>query len=224
MINGKIVFSSSEERYSRIKSDSLFPINAIKDALRSFNLKGKNLDRVLICSNEVTLYASLVNLYSLLSVEDQLMMMKRYWEPKLVQNKKVSFLYFLQNYIQRNRFPFNTKYAKVFRFINKKFKHKIDQDDQKKPFQSASDAKLVSNFFKNIICSVLDIDYNKIEHIEHHTCHAAYAFYASPFRDNKTLVVTADAFGDYLSGTVSLYNHKKKKIERIKSYSHNEFQ
>ena len=224
MIDGKIVFSSSEERYSRIKSDSLFPINAIKDALKSFSLKGKDLDKVLICSNEVTLYASLVNLYSSLSIEDQLMMMKKYWEPKLVENKKVSFLYFLQNHIQRNRFPFNTKYAKVFKFINKNFKHKIDQNDQKKPFQSASDAKLVSNFFKNIVCSVLNIEHKKIEHVEHHTCHAAYAFYASPFRDHKTLVVTGDAFGDYLSGTISLYNDKKKKIERVKSYSHKEFQ
>ena len=99
----------------------------------------------------------------------------------------------------------------IFKFINKNFKHKIDQNDQKKPFQSASDAKLVSNFFKNIVCSVLNIEHKKIEHVEHHTCHAAYAFYASPFRDHKTLVVTGDAFGDYLSGTISLYNDKKKK-------------
>ena len=50
------------------------------------------------------------------------------------------------------------------------------------------------------------IDKSKIIHVDHHTCHAAYGFYASPIRDHRTIVVTADAFGDFLSGTVSIYN------------------
>lgn len=224
MIDGEIRFASSEERYTRIKSDAIFPINAINDALKMFNLSGKDLDKVLICSKEVTLYASLVNLYSSLSVDDQLMMMKDYWEPKLVYNKKVSFLYFLQKHIQKKRFPFNTKFAQRFKFLKKNFKHKINQNDQKKPFQSAKDADNVSDFFKDIISHYLKVEKKNIEHVDHHTCHAYYAFYGSPIRKNKTLVVTADAFGDYLSGTISFYDSIKKKIKRVKSYFHMNFQ
>ena len=52
----------------------------------------------------------------------------------------------------------NSKQAKIFPFLRKNFKHKIDQNDQKKPFQSSKDAKIVSNFFKSIICDYLKVD------------------------------------------------------------------
>jgi len=224
MIDGKIIFSSSEERFSRIKSDSLFPKRSIKAALDFAKIKAKDLDKVLICSTEITLYASLVNLYSSLNVKDQLRMMKEYWEPKLVQNKRVSFLYFLKDKIQIDKYPFNTKFAKVFPFLKKGFKHKIDQNDQKKPFQSSKDAKIVSDFFKEIISNYLKIDKKIINHVDHHTCHAAYAFFGSPIRHKNSTVFTADAFGDYLSGTVSRYDKKNNKLKRVKTYSHTQFQ
>ena len=224
MIDGEIVFSSSEERFTRIKSDSLFPKRSIKAALEYGKIKANELDKILICSTEVTLYASLVNLYSSLNVKDQLRMMKLYWEPKLIENKKRSFLYFLKDKIQFNRYPFNSKQAKIFPFLRKNFKHKIDQNDQKKPFQSSKDAKIVSNFFKSIICDYLKVDQKIIEHVDHHTCHAAYAFFGSPIRHPNSLVFTADAFGDYLSGTISKYVKKKNILKRVKSYSHTQFQ
>ncbi len=224
MIDGEIVFSSSEERFTRIKSDSLFPKRSIKAALEYGKIKANELDKILICSTEVTLYASLVNLYSSLNVKDQLRMMKLYWEPKLIENKKRSFLYFLKDKIQFNRYPFNSKQAKIFPFLRKNFKHKIDQNDQKKPFQSSKDAKIVSNFFKSIICDYLKVDQKIIKHVDHHTCHAAYAFFGSPIRHPNSLVFTADAFGDYLSGTISKYVKKKNILKRVKSYSHTQFQ
>ena len=224
MKDGKILFSSSEERFTRVKSDSIFPKFSIAAALKTTNIKSKEIDKILICSNEVTLYASLVNLYSSLSVEDQIRMMKKYWEPKLVLSKKVNFFYFLKDKIQFNKYPFNTKFAKKFIFLNKKYKIKIDQDDQKKPFQSSKDAVEVSNFFKDIISDYLKVEKKIITHIDHHTCHAAYAFHASPIRNNNTLVVTADAFGDFLSGTVSKYYSSNKRIKRLKKYSHMQFQ
>lgn len=224
MIDGKIVYATSEERFTRIKSDSSFPKQSIENGLKTAGISAKDLDKVLICSKEVTLYAALVNLYSSLSVSDQLRMMKEYWEPKLVQGKTISFLYMLQDKIEKNTFPFNTKHAKIFEFLQSGYKFEKHKKDQKKPFQSPEDAKQVSKFYFEVISDLLKIDKSKIAHIDHHTCHAAYAFYGSPIRDDKTLVVTADAFGDYLSGSVSMYDKKTKKISRLKTYSHKEFQ
>lgn len=224
MVDGKIVFSSSEERFTRIKSDSSFPKQSIHFGLKIAGIKSQELDKVLICSKEVTLYASLVNLYSSLSVNDQLKMMKEYWEPRLVQGKTVSFLYMLQNKIEKKTYPFNTKHAKIFEFLQPKYIFKKYKRDQKKPFQSPEDAKQVSKFYFAVISDLLKIDKSKIIHVDHHTCHAAYGFYASPIRDHRTIVVTADAFGDFLSGTVSIYNKRQKKIVRVKSYSHKNFQ
>ena len=51
LIDDKIVFSSSEERYTRIKSDSSYPRKSIQAALDYCNLKGNDLDKVL-SSNE----------------------------------------------------------------------------------------------------------------------------------------------------------------------------
>ena len=42
MIDNKITFSTSEERYSRIKSDSSFPIEAITHALKFANFDGSH--------------------------------------------------------------------------------------------------------------------------------------------------------------------------------------
>ena len=224
MKNGKILFSSSEERFSRIKSDSLFPKLSISAALKTTGIKANEIDKVLICSTEVTLYASLLNLYSSQSVSDQLYMMKNYWEPKLIDNKKVNFLYFLKDKIQYDRYPFNTKFSKKFDFLDKKFKIKINQNDEKKPFQSNQDSIMTSKFFKEVLSDFLKIDKRNIHHVDHHTCHAAYALHASPIRNDKTLVVTADAYGDSLSGSISSYNKKFKKIKRLKTYSHKNFQ
>ena len=60
--------------------------------------------------------------------------------------------------------------------------------------------------------------------MEHDWCHAAYAFYGSPIRDDNTLIVTADAWGDDLSGTLSVYSKEKGQIERVKEYNHKDFQ
>jgi predicted NodU family carbamoyl transferase len=54
------------------------------------------------------------------------------------------------------------------------------------------DGEKVSNFFKQIISSLLETEQEKIIHMEHDWCHAAYGFYGSPIREDNTLIVTSD--------------------------------
>ena len=42
------------------------------------------------------------------------------------------------------------------------------------------------------------------EPVEHHLAHASAAYYTSPWRAEKTLVLTCDGSGDRLSATVSI--------------------
>ena len=102
MIDNKITFSTSEERYSRIKSDSSFPIEAITHALKFANLDGSDLDQVIICGNMLSLIPSLTNEYSTLSVDEQLKLMKNYWYPTLVEKKSISFLELIKDKINKN--------------------------------------------------------------------------------------------------------------------------
>jgi len=212
LIDSKIVFSTSEERYSRIKSDSSFPRNSINDALSFSGLKGVDFDKVIICGNTLSLLAPLMNEYSTFSVDDQIRAMEEYWYPNLVLGKNKSFLEVFKDKINLEQFPFNTEIGKnfdIFKLHN--------------PY-TEEDGIAVSNFFKQIIASFLGIEQEKIIHMEHDWCHAAYGFYGSPIRDDNTLIVTADAWGDDLSGTLSLYSKEKRKIERVKEYNHKDFQ
>ena len=212
LIDNKIIFSASEERYSRIKSDSSFPKNSINDALSFSGLKGADFDKVIICGNKISLLAPLMNEYSTFSVDDQIRAMEEYWYPNLVLGKNKSFVEVFKDKINLEQFPFNTEIGKnfdVFKLHN--------------PY-TEEDGRNVSDFFKQIIASFLEIEKEKIIHMEHDWCHAAYAFYGSPIRDNNTLIVTADAWGDDLSGTLSMYSKEKGCIERIKEYNHNDFQ
>ena len=212
LIDNKIIFSASEERYSRIKSDSSFPKNSINDALSFSGLKGADFDKVIICGNKISLLAPLMNEYSTFSVDDQIRAMEEYWYPNLVLGKNKSFVEVFKDKINLEQFPFNTEIGKnfdIFKLHN--------------PY-TEEDGRNVSDFFKQIIASFLEIEKEKIIHMEHDWCHAAYAFYGSPIRDNNTLIVTADAWGDDLSGTLSMYSKEKGCIERIKEYNHNDFQ
>ena len=212
LVDDKIIFSASEERYSRIKSDSSFPKNSIHDALSFTGLKGTDFDKIIICGNKLSLLAPLMNEYSTFSVDDQIRAMEEYWYPNLVLGKNKSFLEVFKDKINLEQFPFNTEIGKnfdIFKLHN--------------PY-TEEDGKNVSSFFKQIIASLLGIEQEKIIHMEHDWCHAAYALYGSPIRDDNTLIVTADAWGDDLSGTLSVYSKEKGCIERIKEYNHNDFQ
>jgi len=211
-VDNKIIFSSSEERYSRIKSDSSFPINSIKEALQNSGLAGKDFDKIIICGNKISLIPSLINEYSTFSLDDQIRAMEEYWYPNLVLGENKSFLEIFKEKINLNQFPYNTELGQKFEIF--KLQNPYTEEDGKK----------VSDFFKQILSSLLDTDMEKIVHMEHDWCHAAYGFYGSPIRDNNTLIITADAWGDDLSGTFSIYSKEKNQIERVKEYSHKDFQ
>ena len=212
LIDNEIVFATSEERYSRIKSDSSFPMQSILHALKFAKIEGSDLDQVIMCGNMLSLIPSLTNEYSTLDVDEQLKLMKDYWYPTLVEKKSISFLELIRDKINLDQYPFNTEFAKDFDYFALENPYTDD------------DAKHVSQFFKNVLSDLLKIDQSKIIHMEHDWCHAAYAFYASPIRDDNTLVVTADAWGDDLSGSISIFDKEKNQLKRIKEYSHKDFQ
>ena len=211
-VDDRIVFSSSEERYSRIKSDSSFPLNSIKDGLNYTKLQGKDFDKIIICGNKISLIPSLINEYSSFSLEDQIKAMDEYWYPNLVLGENKSFLEVFKDKINLEQFPYNTELGKNF-----------DIFKLQNPY-SEEDGKNVSNFFKQALSSLLEINEEKIIHMEHDSCHAAYGFYGSPIRDDNTLIITADAWGDDLSGTLALYSKDDNEIKRVKEYHHKSFQ
>ncbi len=213
LVDNEIKFAISEERFSRIKSDESYPKKSIEAALEFCKIKPSELDKVLIASKRVPFIPPLLRVYSKFSLKDHLRLVEDYWYPKLVKNETVKLIDLFRDRIDLNRYPFDQPFASDLDFDS------IDQIQ----FNQDSDQK-ISNFYKKSISTQLGIDEEKITHVEHDTCHASYGFYGSPIRNDKTLIMTADAWGDDTSGTISIYDSEKKEMQRLKEYHHKEFQ
>lgn len=208
----EIKYASSEERFTRIKADEGYPSNSINNALTFANLKPKDLDKIVIGGIQLSLIPVLLRIYSSFTVKDQLKSMKDYWYPLLVKGESLNLMDVFKEKIDLDRFPFNQPFAKEIDFTQ--IEYPVSKDN----------VKTVSEFWKKAIVAHLDIDESKIIHIEHDSCHAAYALYGSPIREDNTIIFTADAWGDDLSATISLFDKKSEKIKRIKEYNHKNFQ
>ena len=102
IIDDEIVYSASEERFTRIKSDSSFPKNSINEALKILKLKGDEFDQVVITGKKISLIASLINQWSTFSVKDQIKEMEEYWYPNLVLGENREFLEVFKDKINLN--------------------------------------------------------------------------------------------------------------------------
>jgi len=213
IIDNEIKFATSEERFSRIKSDESYPKRAIEEALKFCKINPDELDKVLIAANRVPFIPPLLRVYSKFSLKDHLKLMEEYWYPKLIKNEPVKMIDLFRDRIDTNRFPFDQPFVKDLDF------EKIEQIQYNK-----DNDKNISNFFKKTISKHLEIEQEKIVHVEHDTCHGSYGFYGSPIRENNTLIITGDAWGDDTSGTIAIYDSKDNEIKRVKEYDHKDFQ
>jgi len=213
IIDNEIKFATSEERFSRIKSDESYPKRAIEEALKFCKINPDELDKVLIAANRVPFIPPLLRVYSKFSLKDHLKLMEEYWYPKLIKNEPVKMIDLFRDRIDTNRFPFDQPFVKDLDF------EKIEQIQYNK-----DNDKNISNFFKKTISKHLEIEQEKIIHVEHDTCHGSYGFYGSPIRENNTLIITGDAWGDDTSGTIAIYDSKDNEIKRVKEYDHKDFQ
>lgn len=208
--NGKIIFASSEERFSRIKSDETFPTQTIDNALSFCNMTSQDLDKVLVAGTQIPLLSQLVRNWSSFSVKDHYISMEKFWRPKLNGEPHPKFMELFNSKIRNDKFPFNKEISGIDKF---------DYDDF-----SNNSVEYLTNVIKKSIMEYLNIGEEKILFLDHHSCHAAYGLYSSPIRDDNTLIFTADAHGDGLSGTISKYDQLEKKIERLKFYPTKDFQ
>lgn len=212
LIDDEIKFATSEERFSRLKSDESYPKRSIDEGLKFCKINPADLDKVIIAGNRVAFIPPLIREYSKFSLKDHLRMMQDYWHLKLVKNESIRMIDLWRDRIDLNRYP-----------LDQQFISDLDLNTIEHPLNPESYVK-ISNFFKKAISKHLGIESEKIIHAEHEICHASYALYGSPIREDNTLIFTADGRGDDLSGTISVYDAKNHTIKRVKEYHHSVFQ
>jgi len=197
---GKILFAASEERYSRVKNETDFPVRAIEAGLKHLEITIKEIDRVVFPSQNMSPISYMLKRECSFSIKDYLREQKEYYFQSLIQRKQMIWKDYL------SLFPEKHGYAYGYNDLL----NRLEENLTKQPFQ-------VWNEWRCDVVESLGVEKEKIEIVNHEYSHAAYGYYGSPFRGDDVLIVTFDGFGDEANATVSIV--KEGKLKCLKKYN-----
>ncbi len=217
MINGKITLAVQEERFNEIKNYDGYPYQSIKyclDYLKEHNLV---LHKGGIASTHQNPYGQKIRIYQNFKPDD----FREWW------TKKIKFNYFLGNKDKTIKFLKNKKRdKKTIQYLNKiknKYKNKFEYYNYK--FLSKKiinkpqlELELFNKERLKTFSNQIGLKEDKIEFIDHHTCHAYYAYFSSGIKVKSCLISTIDGGGDgYKQSTWTVKNQKLKLLSQNNS-------
>ncbi len=189
MRNGRIATAALEERFCRKKNYVGYPKQAIDYCLRKENVSGSQLSRVayttLSYGASIFIKAKTFTQFSLQDYIDYYG--DKYYGRKMRGENCIDYLHWLD---KAEKFNEDKQYFD-FSYLT----DEVLTDSQK-------DADLFLKERIRLLSTHLKVAPEKIEFIDHHTCHAYYAYYGSPFREKDCIVVTLDGWGDGRNQTV----------------------
>jgi len=208
-IDDRIVACVSEERFSRTKNDEAYPLQAIEYVLKEGQVDGQDLDAILIAGSKLNMSTHLLRTYSHWRIPDHVRVMKEFWYPKLYENRDCNLHELFKEKVDISQYPGADAWGAFLTASSHDYYSAESQDEY-------------IMFLHKIICDHIGVPEERIRHLDHHACHAAYAYWASPLRGEDVLVMSVDAFGDDLSGTLSMPVHQGG-LKRVHAVSANDF-
>jgi len=203
MVDGEAVSSISEERLARKKNMRGYPRRAVDECLRLGGLSPREIDRVVLATKYID-----VRLHEWLQDDTarKLVCEAKYWRP-------VQGVHEYTNQVLGSTltYPVASFFAKAASRIRQL---KASPNGHSTRPESLSPEDDLDVRIKRVRAH-LDVAEERVMTCDHHTSHAYYAYFASPFRDVDTLVLTCDGFGDELNSTISVA--RRDRIERIHS-------
>jgi carbamoyltransferase len=193
MHNGQIINAISEERFSRLKNDSSFPMHSIKWVLSQNNLSISDIDMWVLAGKDYSAEYQLIRKYDSFSISDYIREQDLYWYPKIYDRKKVNFLDVFKDKIDTNQYPSDY------------WKSKID-----------SNLNIINpSDFRIEVLKIFGVQPEKIIAVEHHSCHIAYAYFTSKYLYKEPVMgISIDGIGDGLNATINLID-EKGNINRV---------
>ncbi len=188
MKDGKIVMACQEERFSRVKNDIGYPFHSLSYTTRALNLSNDNVERVAYTTKGFpSIFTKSRHRVAFTNAD----YINHYHVNRgsfgEMSDTRLEYYRWLRDNaqfnIRENYFNFDWLTDEVLK----------DVDLDRQLFQREQVRTLADH---------LRIDPGKIEFLDHHTCHAYYAYYSSPFRQQDCLVVTMDGGGDGSNMTV----------------------
>lgn len=177
--DGVIIAAAHEERFSRVKNDDAFPCKAIDFCLSYAGVRAEQLDQAVVSSLHQDYYRQLMRV-GRWSIDDYLREQREYWRPILLEQQSPDFL--------------------------RVFNDRADYDQYPQDYWRDADPAGYGQERATILASYLGLGQDKVDCIEHHTSHAYYSYYASPFRGEPVLAFTVDGHGDGLNASIGIFD------------------
>lgn len=199
MKENEIIYVGQEERFTNYKYFVGFPHLSLKYGLKKLKINPKDISSVAIAGKNFDPLWHKSNYVTKLSIREFFDYFgKEYWGKRLLG----------QNYDHYKNWIFKNK---KFKAINKNFNYNFITSQL-----ITNDKKRIMKYKEEIIKHIkekINIRNSTISFFDHHTCHAYYAYFASPLRNKKCAIVIIDSEGDGYNQTT--WVAEKDKIKNL---------
>ena len=188
MQDGKIVVAVCEERSQRKKNYAGYPKNAVDYCLAKAGITGKQLKRIAYTTIDnpgILVKSRLTTRFTLQDFRDYYG--NSYYKRRLRGEDCLDYLQWLRD---DPKFNSDIEYFD-FSYLTDEVLTNTDLD-----------IKLHRTEAARLLSEHLRIDKEQIEFLDHHTCHAYYSYFGSPFRGQNCIALTLDGSGDGRNQTV----------------------
>jgi len=194
MINGEIIIAPQEERFTNVKNFTGYPKKSIDYCLKYIKEKKLKIDVAAFTTIRMPIFPYKFPFTHFFNIEDYHNFYgESYWGKKF---KKESTSGYLKKLLRdkRNKNDLYLPYHKVKKenYFNAKFFRKMQ---------------------RNFLITQSNNLIKKIVFLDHHSCHAYYAFYSSKIQKKKSCILTIDSEGDGSNQTV--WVNKKNSLVKI---------
>lgn len=186
---GRILCALAEERPQRVKSAGGFPKRAVETCLKFAGVTADQIDHVAVAGRRAV-PVNMLGTVSTFSIDDLLRIQEEKRWPKYYEDRDVSF---------RSLFPDYHPKSDVHYPLNE-----IPLKETAEMSQAERDA--VAEQRLAMISAFTGVPESRIATVDHHSCHAYYAYYASPFRGKTVAALTMDGGGDGVYDSVNMFD------------------
>ena len=201
MMNGKIVIAAQEERFTKIKNYCGYPKQSIDYCLKYLSDNNEKVDKVAFST------VNLVGFWFAYPIQHYFKMKDYhrhygdgFYGKKLNKEDVTDYYNELINNKEKNKAPLYLNYDKLGNLDSL--------------LNDTESFRALQKSFAADQCGVKPED---VHFVDHHTCHAYYAYHGSKRKADECAVITLDSDGDGFNQTV--WHFKNGKGERIRATS-----
>jgi carbamoyltransferase len=189
--NGEILCAVAEERIQRVKSASGFPAGAVRACLDHCGATLADVDYVAVAGNW-GVPVNLIGLRSSCGIRDYIDIQEKVRRPYYYEGRRVALAELFPDFRPSNDVGYP-----------------LDKFPLKETWELGQEeiAKLQS-LRLDYIGQFLSFPRDKIFTLDHHTCHAYFAYYSSAFRERRVAALTMDGGGDRIYDSVGVFDER----------------